>query len=76
MKRSEINKILTEAEDFIKIFNFNLPPWAYYSARDWSEKHLENMEEIFCRRLGWDVTDMGSGSFNRCGLVLFTIRNG
>ncbi len=27
-------------------------------------------------RLGWDVTDFGSGDFHRIGLLLFTLRNG
>jgi D-lyxose ketol-isomerase len=26
--------------------------------------------------LGWDLTDFGSGDFHKCGLILFTIRNG
>jgi hypothetical protein len=26
--------------------------------------------------LGWDLTDFGSGDFQACGLILFTIRNG
>jgi D-lyxose ketol-isomerase len=26
--------------------------------------------------LGWDITDFGSANFPRCGLTLFTIRNG
>lgn len=26
--------------------------------------------------LGWDLTDFGFGDFNKCGLILFTIRNG
>ncbi|MGD7552073.1 D-lyxose/D-mannose family sugar isomerase, partial [Ralstonia pseudosolanacearum] len=28
------------------------------------------------RRLGWDITDYGSGDFARMGLALFTLRNG
>jgi D-lyxose ketol-isomerase len=26
--------------------------------------------------LGWDLTDFGFGNFSKCGLILFTIRNG
>ena len=26
--------------------------------------------------LGWDVTDFGSGDFRKCGLLIFTFRNG
>jgi D-lyxose ketol-isomerase len=28
------------------------------------------------RQMGWDVTDFGSGDFDRLGLFLFTVRNG
>jgi len=32
--------------------------------------------EIVARRLGWDITDFGRGRFCKCGLAIFTIRNG
>ena len=31
MKRSEINQILAEADDFMKEFKIELPPFAYWS---------------------------------------------
>jgi len=31
---------------------------------------------IIDNRLGWDITDFGSGDFRKQGLTLFTIRNG
>ncbi len=76
MKRSEINTIISEAEIFIQKMGFHLPPWAFFSPREWDKKDSREHREIFDNRLGWDVTDMGSGNFNKRGLVLFTIRNG
>jgi D-lyxose ketol-isomerase len=34
------------------------------------------VQEIVENRLGWDITDFGSGDFENTGLLLFTIRNG
>ncbi len=75
MKRSEINQKITEAIEFFQIMNFRLPPWGYWSPDDWN-LHKENCSEIFQNGLGWDLTDFGSGNFDRTGLLLFTIRNG
>lgn len=75
MKRSEINRILRDAKEFLYEKNFLLPPWAYWTIDEWRENR-ENAEEIFNNMLGWDITDFGSGDFHRRGLFLFTIRNG
>lgn len=75
MKRSEINRILRDAKEFLCEKNFLLPPWAYWTIDEWRENR-ENAEEIFNNMLGWDITDFGSGDFHRRGLFLFTIRNG
>jgi D-lyxose ketol-isomerase len=75
MKRSEINAILRRADAFIKEQHFYLPPFAYWTPDDWRDKRSE-VREIVERRLGWDITDFGSGDFERCGLSLFTLRNG
>jgi len=75
MKRSEINAILRSADAFIRERGFLLPPFAYWSPEDWRTKGPE-IAEIVEHRLGWDVTDFGSGDFARRGLFLFTIRNG
>jgi len=75
MKRSEINKILYEAEEFLRLQNFHLPPFAVWTPRDWEKKGSE-VDEIRENRLGWDITDFGKGDFSAFGLVLFTIRNG
>jgi D-lyxose ketol-isomerase len=75
MKRSEINKILCEAEEFLRLQNFHLPPFAVWTPLDWEKKGTE-ADEIRENRLGWDITDFGKGDFSAFGLVLFTIRNG
>jgi D-lyxose ketol-isomerase len=75
MKRSEINHILRDAIQFIQESHFALPPFAYWTPEDWQKKGTE-VSEIVERKLGWDITDFGSGDFKNTGLFLFTIRNG
>ena len=74
MKRSEINRILTETIKFLDDSQFYLPEWAKWSWQDWFN-NKERCQEIFARCLGWDVTDSGY-NFATNGLILFTIRNG
>ena len=52
-----------------------LPEWASWSPEKWKGTY-EKCSEIVDNKLGWDITDFGSGDFNRQGLSLFTIRNG
>jgi D-lyxose ketol-isomerase len=75
MKRSEINTIMRAADEFIRAQNFHLPPFAYWTPSEWKLKGPE-VHEIVDNNLGWDITDFGSGDFQRSGLFLFTIRNG
>jgi D-lyxose ketol-isomerase len=75
MKRSQINRILSSADSFIRACGFFLPPFAYWTPEDWRQKGDE-VEEIVRNNLGWDITDFGSGDFEKCGLFLFTLRNG
>ena len=75
MKRSEINKIMKDAVQFAQKMNFLLPDFAYWSPKDWESKG-EEYNEIRDNLLGWDITDFGSGDFEKIGLLLFTIRNG
>lgn len=75
MKRSEINNLQKEAVLFFKKQNFSLPKWACWSQKQWQERHTA-ATEIFEKKLGWDITDFGSGNFEKTGLLLFTIRNG
>lgn len=75
MKRSEINKIMKDAVDFIDKMNFKLPPFAFWSPDEWAEKGKE-YNEIRDNMLGWDITDFGSGNYLKEGLLMFTLRNG
>ncbi len=75
MKRSEINSILDQAISFLDERRFLLPPFAFWSAEDWKGRG-EECKDIPAQQLGWDITDFGSGDFDKMGLFLFTIRNG
>lgn len=75
MKRSMINTIMREADDFMRKHGFYLPPFAYWTAADWAMKG-EEVREIVDRELGWDITDFGQGDYYQIGLFVFTIRNG
>jgi D-lyxose ketol-isomerase len=75
MKRSEINAIMAEADDFIRSFGFVLPPFAYWTPEEMQARR-EEIDGIVSGRMGWDITDYGQGDFARLGLFLFTLRNG
>jgi D-lyxose ketol-isomerase len=75
MKRSEINTLIRDAETFFCAHQFALPPFASWTPDHWDHIGRE-ADEIRKRALGWDITDFGSGDFQRIGLLLCTIRNG
>jgi D-lyxose ketol-isomerase len=75
LKRSEINVIMREADAFIREMGFYLPPFAHWTPKDWGTKG-EEVREIVDNQLGWDITDFGRGNYEKCGLLLFTLRNG
>ena len=75
MNRSEINKIIDDAIAFAAKMNFLLPPFAHWTPKELRSKGDE-YREIFDNKLGWDITDFGSGDFLRIGLTMLTIRNG
>ena len=75
MNRSEINRIMKDAKEFIRSEKFYLPPFAFWSPESWHRRGRE-VEEIVENKLGWDITDFGMGNFQKIGLFLFTIRNG
>ena len=75
MKRSVINCHIREAKEFLERMKFTLPPFAYWRPEEWKTKGAE-YDEIRDNLLGWDLTDFGSGDYDRIGLFLFTIRNG
>src|ERR1041385_33873 len=75
MKRSEINGLIADAKSLLQKYQITLPPFAYWSPADWKKKGAE-CDEIRACRLGWDITDFGSGKFEEIGLTVFTVRNG
>mgnify|MGYP001198486335 CR=1 FL=1 len=75
MKRSRVNEIILEADDFIGSFGYILPPFAYWSPSEMKDREAD-IGKIVSAGLGWDVTDYGQGDFDRLGLFLFTVRNG
>jgi hypothetical protein len=75
MKRSCINSCIAEAGAFFSKHGFILPPYADWSPEEWKQRGTE-ADEIRKCKLGWDVTDFNSGTFDSLGLTLFTLRNG
>ncbi len=75
MKRSELNAIIQDALDFMESKDIPMPPFAYLKKDDWGKIGPE-CKEIVDNMLGWDITDFGSGDFNKIGLLIFTYRNG
>jgi D-lyxose ketol-isomerase len=75
IKRSEVNRIMREADQFIRSFGYILPPFAYWSPKEFQERKGE-AQAIINANLGWDITDYGLGEFEKTGLFLFTVRNG
>jgi D-lyxose ketol-isomerase len=75
MKRSEVNQIIASFKDFLGRHCFLLPEWAGWSPEQWKGKYI-TCAEIIDNKLGWDITDFGSGDFGKTGLSLFTVRNG
>ena len=75
MKRSEINRIMEKAKDFLADMKFCLPPFAFWSPAEWVTRGPA-CAHLVREQLGWDITDFGLGDFDRHGLFLFTLRNG
>ena len=75
MKRSEINKALREMEAMCREQRCWLPPFCSFTPEEWRTLGREYDEVRDCM-LGWDVTDYGTGDFDRVWMALITIRNG
>jgi D-lyxose ketol-isomerase len=75
MKRSEINHLLNEGIVFLKSKGIPLPPQADWNLEDWYENR-EKATELEKRRIGWDLTDFGTGKFESIGLLCYTLSNG
>lgn len=66
---------MREALAFLREQRFYLPPFGYWGPQDWETKD-ESCREIVDQQLGWDITDFGSGVYERIGLLMFALRNG
>ena len=75
MKRSKVNQIISETIQWVESRGLVLPPFAKWGVDEWASLQ-EDQREIVDNMLGWDVTDFGSDDFDRCGLTIFTMRNG
>lgn len=75
MKRSRVNEIISQADEFIRSFGYILPPFAYWTPSEMKDR-ADEIGNIVKSSLGWDVTDYGQGDFDALGLFLFTVRNG
>ncbi len=75
MKRSEINAAIVWSKDLLEKANIHLPDAANWSMEDW-KKNKDRIDTIRKVMTGWDITDYGSGDFDRIGSVLYTLRNG
>lgn len=75
MRRSTVNQVISNAIQFAESHSLPLPPFAYWGVDEWRSLGEEN-REIADNMLGWDVTDFGSGDFEKVGLTVFTFRNG
>lgn len=75
MKRSEINRILLDADEMIRRHGFVLPPFAYWTPDEFAGRATQ-ARHVIDARCGWDITDYGAGRFDEMGLFLFTLRNG
>lgn len=75
MKRSEINQRIKELEVLAEEHGFHLPPFCHWTPEEWAERG-EEYDEIRDNMLGWDITDYGTGNWEKVGFALITLRNG
>ena len=75
IKRSRVNQIMRESDEFIRSFGYVLPPFAYWSPAEFKARKDE-ARMLIERNCGWDISDYGLGEFDKTGLFLFTVRNG
>ena len=75
MKRSEINKAISYAQNTLEMNHIRLPMFAYWTTEEW-KRRVNDIGNIKAIGLGWDVTDFGTDDFEHTGSALFTVRNG
>jgi D-lyxose ketol-isomerase len=73
MKRSRVNEIIRQGDAFIRSHGYVMPPFAYWTPEEMKARRPAGIVDA---KLGWDITDFGSGDFGKTGLFLFTVRNG
>jgi D-lyxose ketol-isomerase len=66
MKRSEVNRYVTEAMKFFEDNHFYLPEWTRWGMEEWKKAGPE-CDEIRSNMLGWDITDFRQGRFPQGG---------
>lgn len=76
MKRSEINRLIRDAEALFAAHGWRLPPWAAWTPQQWATATATGTDELRRCGLGWDVTDFATGRYDEVGLLLVTLRNG
>ncbi len=75
MLRSEINRLMAEAEALFAHHGYVPPPWAFWSPAEWAA-HPQQARFCAAHQMGWDITDFGAGRFLQRGLILLCTRNG
>lgn len=66
---------MADADEMIRRFGFVLPPFAYWTPKEFASRR-GIARHVINARCGWDITDYGAGRFDEMGLFLFTLRNG
>jgi hypothetical protein len=62
-------------EEVAQANGVSLPPFCRWTPEQWREKGAD-YDEIRDNMLGWDITDYGTGDFEKVGFTLITLRNG
>ena len=71
MKRSKVNEIMAYADEVIRSFGFQLPPFAHWSPKEfYANRHIA--DHIIVAQCGWDITDYGAGAVSYTHLTLPT----
>ncbi len=76
MKRSDVNRIMREADKFIRSFGYIMPPFAYWSPSEFKARKDE-AQAIIDAQSGLGHHRLRARQVRRRpGLFLFTVRNG
>ena len=75
MKRSRINQAIRRMEEMARANGVPLAPFCSWTPQEWQERD-HSYDEIRENMLGWDITDYGTGAFEKVGFTLITLWNG